>query len=108
MQIYSVYYNGHIWETMFWTHLGPGLYIAVCVCSKQPHNKGHLSIQTVETLITDTFGEQSFGHYTKIVERLFEHKLLIWDLAFISQLAFLQRWPLRRVSLYNYIIIIRT
>ena len=56
--------------------------------------------------ITDTFGEQSFGRYTEVafVEGLFcVHTLHLGPvyLAVISQLAFLQGWPLRGVPLYK-------
>ena len=54
--------------------------------------------------ITDTFGEQSFGRYTEVafVEGLFCVQTLHLGpvyLAVISQLAFLQGWPLRGVPL---------
>ena len=54
--------------------------------------------------ITDTFGEQSFGHYTEVafVEGLFCIQTLYLGpvyLAVISQLAFLQGWPLGGVPL---------
>ena len=54
--------------------------------------------------ITDTFGEQSFGRYTEVavVEGLFCVQALHLEpvyLAVISQLAFLQGWPLRGVPL---------
>ena len=55
--------------------------------------------------ITDTFGEQSFGRYTEVafVEGLFCVQTLHLGpeyLAVISQLAFLQGWPLSGVPLY--------
>ena len=57
--------------------------------------------------ITDTFEEQSFGRYTEVafVEGLFCIQTLHLGpvyLAVISQLAFLQGWPLRGVPLYYY------
>ena len=63
--------------------------------------------------ITDTFGEQSFGRYTEVafVEGLFcVHTLHLGPvyLAVISQLAFLQGWPLRGVPLYKYGLILNT
>ena len=59
--------------------------------------------------ITDTFGEQSFGRYTEVafVEGLFCIQTLHLGpvyLAIISQLAFLQGWPLRGVRLYTQIL----
>ena len=53
--------------------------------------------------IMDTFGEQSFGRYTEVafVEGLFCVQTLHLGpvyLAVISQLAFLQGWPLRGVQ----------
>ena len=53
----------------------------------------------------DTFGEHSFGRYTEVafVEGLFCVQTLHLGpvyLAVISQLAFLQGWPLRGVPLY--------
>ena len=52
----------------------------------------------------DTFGEQSFGRYTEValVEGLFCVQTLHLGpvyLVIISQLAFLQGWPLRGVPL---------
>ena len=57
-----------------------------------------------DPFITDTFGEQSFGRYTEVafVEGLFCVQNLHLGpvyVAVISQLAFLQGWPLRGVPL---------
>ena len=58
-----------------------------------------------DPFITDTFGEHSFGRYTEVavVEGLFCVQTLHLGpvyLTVISQLAFLQGWPLRGVPLY--------
>ena len=63
----------------------------------------HSYTSTVEPSITSV-GEQSFGRCTEVafVEGLFCVQTLHLGpvyLAIISQLAFLQGWPLRRVSL---------
>ena len=57
-----------------------------------------------DPFITDTFGEHSFGRYTEMafVEGLFCVQTLHLGpvyLAVISQMAFLQGWPLRGVPL---------
>ena len=62
------------------------------------------SVVQWDPFITDTFGEQSFGRYTEVafVEGLFCVQNLHLGpvyLAVISQLAFLQGWPLRGVPL---------
>ncbi len=52
--------------------------------------------------LADRFGEQFLAIIRGgLFEGLFVHKLLIWSLAFISQLALLQRWPLKVVPLYR-------
>ena len=65
---------------------------------------GHYTEVAFITESTDTFGEQSFGCYTEVafVEGLFCVQTLHLGpvyLAVISQLAFLQGWPLRGVPL---------
>ncbi len=56
--------------------------------------------------IAATLGEQHFGHYTEVafIERLFCTQTVHFGPGrynYISQLAFIQWWPLRGVPLYT-------